>query len=291
MYEGVDIELPEVTIPKDQQDPHSERLMKVCDLWDKDFTDDQIKRARRAYYGSVSYVDDCVGRILEALRRCRLDDHTIGVCSGDHGDMLGERGLWYKMSYFENSARVPLFVHHPSQFEPRRVKENVSTLDILPTMCDLVNSKPIVDLPLDGKSLLPHLANTGGGHDKIYCEYTGEGTVAPLVMIKDGPWKYIYCPLDGTQLFNLADDPLELVNLAIKSPAKIGGGGARSERDEEAARRLAEFERECGERWDFEAATSQVVLSQRKRRLVWAALKTGRFESWDFNPNDDGRQK
>ncbi|MBE3044663.1 sulfatase-like hydrolase/transferase [Candidatus Bathyarchaeota archaeon] len=288
MYEDVDIELPKVRIPQDQQDPHSERLMKVCDLWDADFTDDQVKRARRAYYGSVSYVDDCVGRILETLRRCKLDDNTIVVFSGDHGDMLGERGLWYKMSFFENSARVPLFVHHPHQFEPRRVKENVSTLDILPTMCDLVGSKPLADVPLDGKSLWPHLANTGKGHDKIYCEYTGEGTIAPLVMIKDGPWKYIYCPLDGTQLFNLADDPLELVNLA-KSLGKTGG--ARTEGGAEAERRLAEFSKECGERWDFEALTREVVLSQRKRRLVWAALRKGRYESWDYNPIDDGREK
>lgn len=288
MYEGVDIKLPDVKIPKDQQDPHSERLMKVCDLWDKDFTDDQIKRARRAYYGSVSYVDDCVGRLLEALRRCKLDDNTIVVFSGDHGDMLGERGLWYKMSYFENSARVPLFVHHPHQFEPRRVKENVSTLDILPTMCDLVNSKPIVDIPLDGKSLFPHLTQSGNGHDKIYCEYTGEGTVSPLVMIKDGPWKYIYCPVDGTQLFNLADDPAELINL-VKTLGKTGG--ARTDKEAEAEKRLKEFEKECHERWDFEAARKQVILSQRKRRLVWSALRKGRFESWDFNPNDDGREK
>lgn len=288
MYEDVDIKLPEVNIPKDEQDPHSERLMKVCDLWDKDFTDDQIKRARRAYYGSVSYVDDCVGRLLETLRRCKLDDNTVVVFSGDHGDMLGERGLWYKMSYFENSARVPLFVHHPHQFEPRHVKENVSTLDILPTMCDLVNSKPIEDIPLDGKSLFPHLAQTGKGHDKIYCEYTGEGTVSPLVMIKDGPWKYIYCPVDGTQLYNLADDPAELINLA-KTLSKTGV--ARTEKEVEAEERLKAFEKECHERWDFEAATKQVILSQRKRRLVWAALRKGRFESWDFNPNDDGREK
>lgn len=275
-------------IPKEQQDPHSQRLMKVCDLWDQEFTDDQVKRARRAYYGSVSYVDDCVGRIIDTLKRCKLDEDTIVIFSGDHGDMLGERGLWYKMSYFENSARVPLFVHHPRQFEHRRVKENVSTLDILPTMCDLINSKPMVDVPLDGKSLYPHLAGLPGGHDKIYCEYTGEGTISPLVMIKDGPWKFIHCPLDGTQLFNLASDPAELVNLA-RSLDKTGG--ARTAEEKEAEKRLAEFEKECAERWDFEAATKQVVLSQRKRRLVWSALKMGRFESWDYNPIDDGREK
>ena len=94
LYEGVDIALPKVQIPREEQDPHSKRLLKVCDLWDKDLTEDQIKRARRAYYGAVSYVDDCVGKLLDTIKRCGLDDNTIIVFSGDHGDMLGERGLW-----------------------------------------------------------------------------------------------------------------------------------------------------------------------------------------------------
>lgn len=97
MYEGVDIELPTVTIPKEEQDAHSKRLLKVCDLWDIDISEDQIKRARRAYYGAVSYVDDCIGRILKVLKGCRLLENTIVVFSGDHGDMLGERGLWYTL--------------------------------------------------------------------------------------------------------------------------------------------------------------------------------------------------
>lgn len=86
--------MPKVKINQDDQDPHSKRLLKVCDLWDRDFTDAQIKQARRAYYGSVSYVDDCVGRLLDVLKQCQLDEDTIVIFSGDHGDMLGERGLW-----------------------------------------------------------------------------------------------------------------------------------------------------------------------------------------------------
>ncbi len=131
--------------------------LQVCDLWDKEFSPEQIKRAKRAYYGSVSYVDDCVGRILKVLKECRLDDNTIIIFSGDHGDMLGERGLWYKMNYFEASARVPLFVHYPQAFAPHHVSENVSTLDLLPTFVDLVGTKLVPSLPMDGLSLLSHL--------------------------------------------------------------------------------------------------------------------------------------
>ncbi|KAL2155032.1 hypothetical protein VTH82DRAFT_3708 [Thermothelomyces myriococcoides] len=282
LYEGVDIELPKVKIPKEEQDPHSKRLLKVCDLWDIEFTDEQIKRARRAYYGAVSYVDDCVGKLLDVLKKCRLDKNTIVIFSGDHGDMLGERGLWYKMSYFESSVRVPLLISHPTQFTPHRVKANVSTLDILPTMCDLVGTKPAPFLPLDGVSLLPHLQGVPGGHDEVFAEYTGEGTVRPLMMIRRGRWKYITCPADGSQLFDLEADPLELVDL-VKS------GAAAS--DEKIRRVFEAFEAEAHAKWDFDEITRRVFESQRKRRLVWSALIRGKFTSWDYDPIDDGREK
>ncbi|KAK3393708.1 alkaline-phosphatase-like protein [Podospora didyma] len=284
LYDGVDIDLPKVRISKEDQDPHSKRLLNVCDLWDQDFSDEQIKRARRAYYGAVSFVDDCIGKLLEVLKKCRLDDNTIVIFSGDHGDMLGERGLWYKMSYFESSVRVPLLISYPQAFEPRRVTENVSTLDILPTMCDLVGTKPFTGLPMDGSSLLPHLEGRLG-HDEAIAEYTGEGTVSPLMMIKRGPWKYITCPADGSQLFNLDTDPLELHDLAktLRKTAVV---------HDETTRAIFEaFEAEAKERWDFEKITEDVLQSQRKRRLVWTALKKGHFTSWDFNPQDDGREK
>ncbi|KAK8095174.1 Choline-sulfatase [Apiospora kogelbergensis] len=279
LYEGVDIDLPKVKIPKEQQDAHSKRLMKVTDIWDKDFTDEQIKRAKRAYYGAVSYVDDCIGRLLDTLKRCRLDKNTIVVFSGDHGDMLGERGLWYKMSYFESSVRVPLLFSYPQQFQPHRVTQNVSTLDMLPTLCDLVGTKPSAQLPLDGISMLPHLEGREG-HDTVISEYTGEGTISPLMMIRRGPWKYITCPTDEPQLFNLERDPLELVNLANLANKQE----PPSAEEEEAKLKFVEFEVESRARWDFDTIAQDVLLSQRKRRVVWDALNKGHFESWDFNP-------
>ncbi|KAI7031388.1 choline-sulfatase, partial [Hortaea werneckii] len=121
MYEDVDIDMPKVDIPKDQQDSHSRRLQYVCDLEQYNFTPEQIKKAKRAYYGAVSYVDDCIGKLLETLKDCGLDDNTIVVFSGDHGDMLGERGLWYKMSYFESSVRVPMLFSYPKLWQPHHV--------------------------------------------------------------------------------------------------------------------------------------------------------------------------
>ena len=284
MYEDVEINLPDVTIPQDEQDAHSARLLKVCDLWGKEFTPDQIKRARRAYYGAVSYVDDCIGRLLQTLKDCRLDEDTIIVFSGDHGDMLGERGLWYKMSYFESSVRVPLLVHHPATLTPHRVSANVSTLDILPTLVDLANTKLWPGLPIDGTSLLPHLENREGGSDTVFAEYCGEGTIAPLMMIRRGPWKYITCPADPHQLYNLVTDPKELINLALlpsKHPLMTT----------ETSATLAAFVAEATAKWDMPKITNDVLVSQRQRRLVWSALKVGHFTSWDHNPVDDGREK
>jgi choline-sulfatase len=284
-YEDVDIALPKVRMPKEELDSHSKRLMRVCDLWDQDFTDEQIKRAKRAYYGSVSYVDDCIGKLLETLEEAGLADNTIVIFSGDHGDMLGERGLWYKMSYFESSVRVPLLVNYPQQFAPHRVSQNVSTLDILPTICDLIGTKPAPYLPMDGISMMPHLLQQPG-HDTVFAEYTGEGTIRPMMMIRRGPWKYINCPADEPQLFNLQRDPDELDNLARFRKIQ-----PQTAEDEEAKAIFEEYDAEARAKWDFETITQEVITSQRRRRLVWDALKQGTFTSWDHDPIDDGRTK
>ena len=277
LYEGVDIDLPAVDVKPEDQDPHSRRLRHVCELEGHDFSADQIKRARHAYYGAVSYVDDCIGQLLDVLKKCGLEDNTIVIFSGDHGDMLGERGLWYKMSYFESSVRVPLFISHPKQFRPHRVSENVSTLDILPTLVDLVGGNLLPSLPIDGLSMVNHLYG-GVGHDTVFAEYMGEGTIAPLMMIRRGPWKYITCPADPPQLFNLLKDPLELENLVHSS-------------DNETREVFQSFEFEAKQKWDFARITQDVFDCQRRRAFVWSALQKGKFESWDFNPDDDGRNK
>lgn len=280
MYEDVDIELPQVNIPQDEQDPHSKRLLHVCELESYDFTAEQIKRARRAYYGAVSYVDDCIGQLIDVLKKCGMEDNTQIIFSGDHGDMLGERGLWYKMSYFENSVRVPLLFSYPKMFKPHHVSENVSTMDIMPTLVDLVGSKLIPSLPIDGLSMVPHLYGGSDGHDTVFAEYMGEGTAAPLMMIRRGDWKYITCPIDPPQLFNLAADPLELKNLATSTHP-------------DTKAKFDAFEAEARAKWDFDQITKDVLVCQRRRAFVWSALSKGRYESWDWrgDTKDDGRYK
>ena len=197
------------------------------------------------------------------------------------------------MSYFESSVRVPLLVSHPKKYTPHRVSQNVSTLDILPTMVDLIGKKLVPGLPMDGKSLLPFLEGRDEeGHDTAIAEYTGEGTVSPIMMIKRANWKFVICPSDGVQLFDLERNPLELEDLA-----KVLAGPESAKLDPEyrmeASTKLEAFEAEAKERWDFDSITEQVLISQRKRRFVWSAFTAegSEREKWDYNPIDDGREK
>ncbi|KAF3389604.1 Choline-sulfatase [Penicillium rolfsii] len=220
LYENVEIPLPKNgAIPHDQQDPHSQRVLKCIDLFGKEMPDERIRAARRAYYAACTYVDTNIGKLLQVLKDTGLDEDTIIVFTGDHGDMLGERGLWYKMTWFENSARVPMLFHAPKRFAPKRVSENVSTMDLLPTFAGLVGAPLVPGLPLDGVSLVPYLTGEDGPRtDTVYGEYMGEGTQAPLVMIRRGRWKFIYSPIDPPMLFDLVNDPEEKVNLVAGLP-------------------------------------------------------------------------
>ncbi|MDF2076976.1 choline-sulfatase [Pseudomonas mendocina] len=274
-YEGVDIPMPRQHIDQAEQDPHSQRLLKVIDLWDKPLPEDKIRDARRAYFGACSYIDDNIGKLLKTLEECGLAEDTLIVFSGDHGDMLGERGLWYKMHWFEMAARVPLLVHAPKRFAAHRVSQSVSTLDLLPTLVELAGGQVDAGLELEGHSLLPHLKGEGG-HDEVLGEYMAEGTVSPLMMIRRGPWKFVYSEQDPLLLFNLDSDPQELHNLAESSEHK----GI-----------LAGFLAEARERWDIPAIHAATLASQRRRRLVAEALSQGKLTSWDHQPWVDASQQ
>ncbi|KLJ12364.1 choline-sulfatase [Blastomyces silverae] len=222
LYEDVEIPLPKTpALPHDKQDPHSQRVLKCIDLLGKEIPEERIVAARRAYFAACSYVDAQVGKLMATLKACELDDNTIVVFTGDHGDMLGERGLWYKMVWYEHAARVPMFVHAPGRYKPRRVKENVSTMDLLPTFVAMTGGEMNTDLPIDGVSLMPYIldesspeAVSGVKTDTVIGEYMAEGTLAPVVMIRRGPWKFVYSPIDPPMLYNVENDPTESTNLA-----------------------------------------------------------------------------
>ncbi|PAU64768.1 choline-sulfatase [Pseudomonas sp. PIC25] len=274
-YQDDDIPLPRQTIPQAEQDPHSQRLLKVIDLWDKPLPPEKIRDARRAYFGACSYIDDNIGKLLGTLEACGLADDTLIVFSGDHGDMLGERGLWYKMHWFEMAARVPLLVHAPRRFKAHRVGAAVSTIDLLPTLVELAGGSLESHLPLDGRSLLPHLAGEGG-HDEVFGEYMAEGTTSPLMMIRRGRYKYMHSEQDAPLLFDILEDPQECRNLALDPAYRA---------------LLDDFIGEARTRWDIPAIHAATLASQRRRRFVAAALEQGTRTSWDHQPWVDASQQ
>jgi choline-sulfatase len=205
--------------------------------------------------------------VLAALKAMRMDDNTIVVFASDHGDMLGERGLWFKMNFFEGSARVPLMIAAPA-IKPGLVETPVSTLDVTPTLCELASISMEAIRPwTDGTSLVG-LAK-GKLHPPVLMEYAAEGTVSPMVMIRDGNFKYIACAADPNILFDVAYDPHELTNLAV-DPAYAT-----------TLKRLSDMAKA---RWDLAAFDAAVRESQARRWVVYPALRNGNYYPWDFQP-------
>lgn len=276
-YDHDEIDMPRVPYSRELMDPHSQRLRFVYQCEEGTITEEQIRNARHAYYGAISYVDDQLGRVLKALEETGLDENTIIVFSGDHGDMLGERGLWYKMSWFEGSARVPMIIHAPGRFAAGRVSQSVSTMDLLPTFAEWANDgeAPEYAVPIDGRSLIPNLIGQEG-HDEVIGEYCGEGAIAPLLMIRRGRYKFVHSAPDPDQLFDLEADPLELANLA-EAP--------------DYQDLLQRFRDEVAERWDTGEFHQAVLDSQRRRKLVARANMKGEVTPWDHQPLFDASTK
>lgn len=282
-YEDEDIDMPNVPRPpKGEQDAHNQRLEQAIDLDAVDISDQEIRNARRAYYGNISYVDDWVGRLRETLAKCDMAHNTTIIFTSDHGDMLGEFGLWYKMSFREWSNRIPLIIHRPGRHQPKRVDIPVALVDILPTLLQVAHEGTNIPIPqpidqLDGRSLIK-LCN-GDADDKpqtCVSEFLGEGTGAPMLMIRQGSFKFITCPTDPDLLFDLNLDPDELTNLAT---------------DPGYAQHLADFKSQADNHWDVEAVRKEVITDQVRRRRVHEALRIGRYQSWDFQPQRDASQE
>ena len=182
----------------------------------KDVTYRQAHRATAAYYGMIEWMDAQFGRVIQKLEHLNVLDDFIVVFLSDHGEMLGTKGLWEKQSYFEASARVPLSIWYPKRFgrKPQIIKQNVSLVDLFPTLCELA------DIPApderDGKSLVPLIeGNSEDWHDTVYSELW-RAQNGPSVMVKEGDFKYFRFDNDRgwpPQLFDLANDPDECNNL------------------------------------------------------------------------------
>lgn len=288
-------------VPDPAVDPHSHRLRTMCGFDEREPGIEDVRRARRAYYAAVNYIDDHVGAIRRKLEELDLADNTVIIVTSDHGDMLGEKGLWFKMSPYEQSSRVPLIINGPAEVvAPGRYANPVSLVDLAPTLVEIAqgpkpedaksklakllpvrraDSEPVseIEVGLVGTSLLEtarreNAGELGSENRDVVIEYFAEGTYKPQVTLVRGDLKLTLCPGDPVLLFDLANDPDELTNRA---------------EDPTFARRLEKMREQLESRYDLEHLEEHVLASQRSRQLVADALKVGRVRHWDFDPEPE----
>ncbi|MDP6108309.1 MAG: sulfatase-like hydrolase/transferase, partial [Candidatus Brocadiia bacterium] len=212
-----DYYLDRVTLP-DVPDGYHESLHPAMRRWREgrrvvDLTDDEIRRARAGYYGLVTHLDRMVGELLDTLNESGLADNTIVIYTSDHGEMAGEHGMWWKSSFYEGSASVPLIVSAPGRFaEGARMANITNLIDLGPTMADLAGADPIPGV--DGRSLAPVLRGEATEWlDETFSEHYPSQGLPPTRMIRSGPWKLTHFEGERPQLFNLDDDPDEWSDL------------------------------------------------------------------------------
>ena len=279
LYDPADIDLPRVDIKREAQDPFSQRLMDGIEASSVAVSEDEIRNSRHAYYANISYFDSKIGELVTAPEEAGMLDNTIIIVTADHGEFLGERGLWYKMSFYEHSVRVPLIMAGPGIAQG--TAENVcSLLDLLPTMIDMAGAagvaRPEYGRPITGRSLLPLAQGQDDPVSEAIGEYCAEMTAYPVIMIRRDNYKFIYCQSDPPILFDLETDPDELNNLAENS---------------EHEQLMATFLAEVSARWDSEQIRRNVIRSQKERRAVHTAMALGAITSWDYNPPRDASQE
>ena len=269
LYEDCDHLLPEVgDLGYDNQDAHSKRIFDANDWRNFDISEEDVRRSRRAYFGNISYLDDKIGEVMEALRGTRQDQDTIILFVADHGDMLGERGLWFKMSFYEGSSRVPMMISAPNM-TPGLATDPVSNIDVCPTLCDLAGVSMDEVMPWTaGESVVP-LGQGAQRQSPVAMEYAAEASYAPMVSLRQGRYKLNLCALDPDQLYDLEADPHELINLA-EDPAHADG--------------YAALKAIAADRWDLDRFDADVRASQARRWVVYEALREGGYFPWDYQP-------
>ena len=267
LYENCSHLLPEVSkISYENHDAHSKRIFDANDWRSYEIDDVMIERSRRAYFANISYLDDQIGELLKTLEE--TDQEAIIIFVSDHGDMLGERGLWFKMSFFEGSARVPLMIS-ASSISSQVINSPVSTIDLCPTICELAGVTMSAVTPwITGESLFGIMRGEKR-QNPVLMEYAAEASHAPMVCVRKDQWKYIFCSLDPEQLFDLDKDPNELDNLIENTDYKST---------------IQSFRDTIGSAWNLDRFDRDVRESQAKRKVVYEALRKGGYYPWDFQP-------
>ncbi len=175
--------------------------------------DERVRAAHAGYYGQITEMDEYIGKLYDHLETTGELENTIFIYTSDHGDAMGDHGLWSKCNLYENSAHIPLIMAGGGLPKGKTIHTSVAQVDLAPTFFELAG----VEKPenMRGHSLIPLINGWQGDHPGwAYSECHQQGNMTGSFMIRKGDWKYIHFSYFDDLLFNLKDDPGEFNNLA-----------------------------------------------------------------------------
>lgn len=202
-------------------DPHTDHMDEQIPfmnyaIWAEDINDSHARVVKSRYYGEITYIDDCIGRILDAVERRGDAENTLICFYSDHGDHLGDHTAWQKESFFDVSCHVPMLVSWPARLAAGHQCHELTALTDLFGIATKTAGKPDFRQGVDALGTLDGKAEP---RRELFGYYGEPGTPLFKIMVRNGSWKYIYFANGGgEQLFNLEEDPHELQNAAKAHP-------------------------------------------------------------------------
>ena len=259
-------------VARDGQDAHGQRLMLASDHANYPISQEDVRRARRGYFANISYVDQKIGEILDVLKRTRQDENTIVVFLSDHGDMLGERGMWFKMSFFEGSARVPLMIAAPGpEFGLRPA---ASTRQSRRSMsCPRLPSSPA---STSAKSFPGPTARASSASQPVH-RSAGRSRWNMPPRVRSLRWWPCATAVSSW---------------CFAKPTSRCSSISKATRTSWGTLRPIQLSPKCSHcmtaaarsRWDLQRFDADVRASQARRRVVYEALRNGAYYPWDHQP-------
>jgi choline-sulfatase len=181
-------------------------------IWAEDIVPSHARVLKARYYGEITYIDSCIGRILDAVERRGDAENTVICFFADHGDHLGDHHGWQKESYFEGSCHIPFLVSWPARIPAGQIRNDLAChTDLFGIATGAAGHQEL----REGTDLLGIQTGTPQERADLLGYYSNPGSRQFKVMVRSGEWKYIFMANGGReQMFNLRDDPNELTNLA-----------------------------------------------------------------------------
>jgi choline-sulfatase len=278
-YEDTDIPMPTVAAkPVEGMHLYNQWIQLRHGLIENPPSTEEVLRARRAYCGMASFIDDMVGEMIQELQKFGLEEDTIVIFTSDHGDMMGEHGMWFKRTLMEDSIRIPFIASWPKEWKPHRVSNPASLVDVFPTILELAKVEGYEELSpsLSGVSLAADLNGEQAIERTVISEYCADGTIRPAVAVRRGRYKYIHVAETPPLLFDLEADRHEEVNLADRPEC-------RSLVD--SLRELVPSEYQDG------TLLESILANQEDRNTVQNSMVWGRYQAWDYQPFFDASKQ